>query len=89
KIEIEVDTLDQLKEVLGEGADVILLDNMSPEMLQEAVALTNEQAVLEASGNVTLETVQRIAETGVDIISSGALTHSVQQLDIGMELELI
>lgn len=88
KIEIEVDTLDQLEDVLTEGADIILLDNMSTDQLKEAVRRTDGQAILEASGNVTLETIKDIATTGVDIISSGALTHSVRNLDIGMEIVL-
>ena len=85
KIEIEVDTIDQLKEVLTEGADVILLDNMDIETLRTAVGLAKGKAVLEASGNVRLETVRAIAETGVDVISSGALTHSAPVLDIGLD----
>lgn len=88
KIEIEVDTLDQLEEVLAEGADIVLLDNMSPDQLRAAVAKTEGRATLEASGNVTVKTVRAIAETGVDVISSGWITHSAPNLDIGMELEL-
>ncbi len=87
-IEIEVDTLEQLAEVLREGADIALLDNMSPEMLREAVKMARGQLVLEASGNVTVESARAIAETGVDIISSGWITHSAPTLDIGMELSL-
>jgi nicotinate-nucleotide pyrophosphorylase (carboxylating) len=86
KIEIEVDTLTQLEEALSLGADTILLDNMSVENLRRAVAMTKDRAVLEASGNVTLETVRAIAETGVDYISSGAITHSAVNLDIGLDL---
>jgi len=85
KIEIEVDTLAQLEEALSLAADTILLDNMSLEDLRRAVALTKGRAVLEASGNVTLETVGAIAETGVDYISSGAITHSAVNLDIGLD----
>jgi nicotinate-nucleotide pyrophosphorylase (carboxylating) len=85
KIEIEVDTLAQLEEALAIGADVVLLDNMPLEMLRHAVALTEGQAVLEASGNVTLQSVRAIAETGVDYISSGAITHSAPNLDIGLD----
>ncbi|WOI52788.1 carboxylating nicotinate-nucleotide diphosphorylase [Parvularcula sp. LCG005] len=88
KIEIEVDTIAQLEQVLAEGADIILLDNMGPEMLRTAVALAQGQAILEASGNVRAETVRAIAETGVDIISSGSLTHSAPNLDIGLDLTL-
>ena len=86
KIEIEVDTLAQLEEALSLGADTILLDNMSPEDLKRAVGLAKGRAVLEASGNVTLATVRAIAETGVDYISSGAITHSAVNLDIGLDL---
>lgn len=86
KIEIEVDTLAQLEEALALGADTILLDNMTPENLKRAVGLAKGRAVLEASGNVTLATVREIAETGVDYISSGAITHSAINLDIGLDL---
>jgi nicotinate-nucleotide pyrophosphorylase (carboxylating) len=86
KIEIEVDTLAQLEEALSLGADTILLDNMMPDDLRRAVALANGRAVLEASGNVTLATVRAIAESGVDYISSGAITHSAVNLDIGLDL---
>lgn len=85
KIELEVDSLAQLDEALGLGVDTILLDNMTPDDLRRAVALTAGRAVLEASGNVTLATVRVIAETGVDYISSGALTHSAPNLDIGLD----
>jgi nicotinate-nucleotide pyrophosphorylase (carboxylating) len=85
KVEIEVDTLAQLEEALTGGADTILLDNMGLDDLKRAVALTKGRAVLEASGNVTLATVRGIAETGVDYISSGAITHSAMNLDIGLD----
>ncbi|MEL6359672.1 MAG: carboxylating nicotinate-nucleotide diphosphorylase [Pseudomonadota bacterium] len=85
KIEIEIDRLDQLEAALTGGADIILLDNMSTDELREAVRLTKGRARLEASGNVTLETVAGIAETGVDTISSGALTHSAPNLDLGLD----
>ena len=85
KIEIEVDTLTQLEEALSLGADTILLDNMSLEDIRRAVAMAKTRAVLEASGNVTLESVRAIAETGVDYISSGAITHSAVNLDIGLD----
>ena len=87
KIEIEVDDLNQLREALDAGADVVLLDNMSIEDLNAAVALNNNHAVLEASGNVTLETVRAIAETGVDVISSGWITHSAPSLDLGLDFK--
>ncbi|HTW34505.1 MAG TPA: carboxylating nicotinate-nucleotide diphosphorylase [Rhizomicrobium sp.] len=85
KIELEVDTLEQLEEALALGVDTILLDNMSPETLRRAVAMAKGRAVLEASGNVTLATVRAIAETGVDYISSGAITHSAPNLDLGLD----
>lgn len=89
KVEIEVDTLDQLKEVLASGkADVVLLDNMKLETLREAVALCKGKIVTEASGGVTLDTVSSIAETGVDVISSGALTHSAPSLDVALDIEI-
>jgi nicotinate-nucleotide pyrophosphorylase (carboxylating) len=89
KVEIEVDTLAQLKQVLANGkADVVLLDNMKPETLREAVALCKGKIVTEASGGVTLETVAAIAETGVDVISSGALTHSAPSLDVALDIEI-
>ena len=85
KIEVEVDRLEQLEEALGCGVDTILLDNMSLDDMRRAVALAKGKAVLEASGNVTLATVRAIAETGVDCISSGAITHSAPNLDIGLD----
>jgi nicotinate-nucleotide pyrophosphorylase (carboxylating) len=87
KIEVEVESLEQLTEALAAGADIIMLDNMSLEMMREAVRLSNGKALLEASGNVALEgnrSVKAIAETGVDIISVGALTHSVLAMDISL-----
>jgi nicotinate-nucleotide pyrophosphorylase (carboxylating) len=85
KIEVEVDSIAQLEEALIHGADTILLDNMSLTDLRRAAALAKGKAVLEASGNVTLATVRAIAETGVDFISSGAITHSAPNLDIGLD----
>jgi nicotinate-nucleotide pyrophosphorylase (carboxylating) len=85
KIEVEVDRLEQLEEALAQGVDTILLDNMPLEDLRRAVALAKGKAVLEASGNVTLQTVRAIAETGMDYISSGAITHSAPNLDIGLD----
>ena len=85
KIEIEVDTFAQLEEALAEKPDAILLDNMALKDLKRAVALARGRVVLEASGNVTLATVSDIAATGVDYISSGALTHSAANLDIGLD----
>jgi nicotinate-nucleotide pyrophosphorylase (carboxylating) len=85
KIELEVDSLGQLEEALALGVDTILLDNFSVDDLKRAVATTRGRAVLEASGNVTLATVRAIAETGVDYISSGAITHSAPNLDVGLD----
>lgn len=86
-IEVEVETLAQVKEALEAKADIIMLDNMSLEEMKEAVKLINGQALVEASGGVNLDNVRQIAETGVDIISVGALTHSVHNLDISMDIE--
>jgi len=86
KVEIEVDTLDQLREVLSiGGVDAVLLDNMSDAQLREAVALAGKNVVLEASGSVNLDTVAKIAQTGVNIISSGWITHSAPALDFGLD----
>jgi nicotinate-nucleotide pyrophosphorylase (carboxylating) len=88
RIEVEVTTLDELGEALEAGADIVLLDNMSNEEMAEAVRRTNGTALLEASGGISLERVRSIAETGVDLISVGALTHSASALDISLELTL-
>lgn len=85
KVEVEVDGLDQLEEALKHGPDVVMLDNFSLDDLRAAVALAKGRAVLEASGGVNLTTVRAIAETGVDVISVGALTHSAPVLDIGLD----
>ncbi|WP_323785378.1 carboxylating nicotinate-nucleotide diphosphorylase [Thalassovita sp.] len=86
RVEIEVDRLDQLQEVLETGgADVVLLDNMDTATLRQAVAITDGRLVLEASGNMTLDRIAEVAATGVDYISSGALTHSAQTLDLGLD----
>lgn len=85
-IEVEVDSLDQLKEALPHGPHAVLLDNMTPDTLREAVAIAGGKTVLEASGGVNLDTVAAIAETGVDFISVGALTHSAPNLDLGMDV---
>ena len=85
KVEVEVDGLDQLEEALKHGPDVVMLDNFSLEHLRTAVSLAKGRAVLEASGGVNLTTVRAIAETGVDVISVGALTHSAPVLDIGLD----
>lgn len=86
KIEIEVSNLIQIKEALEEGVDIIMLDNMSIEEIKEAVKLIGNKAIIEVSGNVTLENVCEIAATGVNLISIGSLTHSVKALDISMKL---
>ena len=87
KIEVETRTLDEVREALSVGAEVIMLDNMSCETMAEAVKLADGRALLEVSGGITTETIRRVAETGVDIISLGALTHSVTAFDISMKME--
>lgn len=87
KVEVEVDTLEQLETALRLGVDTILLDNMSPNQLRQAVALTKGRAILEASGGIVLETVREVAESGVDYISSGAITHSAVNLDLGLDFK--
>jgi nicotinate-nucleotide pyrophosphorylase (carboxylating) len=86
KIEVEVENLFQFEEAMAAGAEVILLDNMDTETMAKAVAMKRGNVILEASGNITLERLSEIAATGVDIISSGALTHSVKSLDISLDL---
>lgn len=85
KIEVEVETLEQVREAVEAGADIIMLDNMSPEQMKEAVKLIGGRAETECSGNVTRENIERIREIGVDYVSSGALTHSAPILDISMK----
>ena len=87
KLEVEVDTLEQLREALDQAPDVIMLDNFTLADLRAAVALAKGQAVLEASGGVTLTGVRAIAETGIDMISVGAITHSAPILDIGLDVD--
>lgn len=87
KIEVETRTLEELDEALKAGADVIMLDNMDYDTMKEAVRRTNGRALLEASGNVTPENIRKVAECGVDIISLGALTHSVKCFDISMRID--
>jgi nicotinate-nucleotide pyrophosphorylase (carboxylating) len=86
KIELEVDTLDQLAEALEEGMDAVLLDNMDPPTLRRAVAMVDGRAVTEASGRITRETAPAIAASGVDLISSGWITHSAPILDLGLDI---
>jgi nicotinate-nucleotide pyrophosphorylase (carboxylating) len=85
KIEVETSSVDQVNEALESHADIIMLDNMSIEMMKEAVGIINKKALTEASGNVNKDTLRNIAETGVDLISVGALTHSVKAFDISMK----
>ena len=85
KIEIEVETMEQVKEAVEAGADIIMLDNMTPEMMKEAVELIAGRAQTECSGNITKQNIAKILETGVDFVSSGALTHSAPILDISMK----
>lgn len=87
KIEVEVDTLEQLQEALGAGADIILLDNMDLTTLKKAVKMTRGRALLEASGGINEKTIAAVAKTGVDLISAGALTHSAVSLDISFDIE--
>ena len=88
KIEIEVDNLDQLKEVIAEGADVVLFDNMSPEDMRKGVEMIGGRMKTEASGGISAESAKAVAESGVDMLSSGALTHSSPILDIGLDIEI-
>ncbi|NLC52576.1 MAG: carboxylating nicotinate-nucleotide diphosphorylase [Firmicutes bacterium] len=87
RIEVEVETEEQVREALAAGADIIMLDNMSPSLMAEMVRLINGRSLVEASGNVSAETIQAIAATGVDLISVGRITHSVQALDISLLLQ--
>jgi nicotinate-nucleotide pyrophosphorylase (carboxylating) len=87
KVEVEVETLDQVREALDGGAHILMLDNMPVELMRQAMKLIDGRAVVEASGGITLETVRAVAETGVDLISIGGLTHSARALDISLDLE--
>lgn len=87
KIEVEVRTLDELREALANKVEIIMLDNMSCDEMKQAVEITDGKALLEASGNVTAENIRAVAETGVNIISLGALTHSVKCFDISMKIK--
>ncbi len=88
KIEVEVDTLAQLEEAMTAAPDAVLLDNMPPDILREAVGIVASRAVTEASGGITVETVPAIAACGVDLISAGWLTHSAKALDLGLDIEM-
>jgi nicotinate-nucleotide pyrophosphorylase (carboxylating) len=87
KVEVEADTLEQVAQAADAGANIILLDNMKPAMLRKAVKLIRGRALTEASGGVNLKTVRSIAESGVDLISVGAITHSARAVDIGLDFE--
>ena len=87
KIEVETRNLSEVKEALDVHADVIMLDNMDYDTMKQAVEMTNGAALLEASGNITLDNIAEVAKTGVDIISLGALTHSVKAFDISMRIK--
>ncbi len=87
RIEVETESMCQIKEALEAGADIIMLDNMKPDAMKEAVGYINGRALTEASGNITLENAEIIAKTGVDLISSGSLTHSVKAMDISLRFD--
>lgn len=87
KIEVETESLEQVKEALSAGADIIMLDNMTPEAMEEAVLFINGRALTEASGNIAADNLAIVAKTGVDLISSGSLTHSVKAADISLRFE--
>ena len=86
KVEIEVDDMAGVRDALEAGADIIMLDNMGIDQMKEAVRLVNKKAVVEASGNITLDNIEKVAQTGVDLISVGALTHSVKAADLSLEI---
>ena len=88
KIEVETSNIEQVREALSCEVDIIMLDNFNPAEMKKAVELINGHAEIEASGNITLDKVKEIAETGVDYISVGAITHSVKALDISLELNI-
>ena len=89
KIEIEVDNLEQLKDVIAEGADIVLFDNMSPDDMRKGVEMIGGRMKTEASGGISAESAKAVAESGVDMLSSGALTHSSPILDIGLDIEIM
>lgn len=88
RIEVECDTLDQVREAVEAGADIILFDNMTPDQMREGVAICKGRALTEASGGITIDTVRDVAESGVDLLSTGAVTHSVTALDISLEVRV-
>ena len=87
KVEVEVETLDEVREAVEAGAHIIMLDNMSVDTMRQAMGIVEGRAVVEASGGITMETVRQVADTGVDLISIGGLTHSASALDISLDLE--
>lgn len=87
KIEVEVETIEEFKQALKAGADIIMLDNMSIEDMKEAVMINNKKVILEASGNININNIEEVAKTGVDVISVGGLTHSVKALDISLNIK--
>ena len=89
KVEVEVESLEGVRQAAEAGAHIIMLDNMAPEMMREAMDIVAGRAVVEASGGINLNTVKAVAATGVDLISVGGLTHSVQALDISLDLEFL
>ena len=89
KVEVEVETLDEVREAVAAGAHIIMLDNMPPDTMREAVEIIDGRAVVEASGGINMNTVRAVADAGVDLISLGALTHSVTALDLSLDLEFV
>jgi len=88
KIEVECDTLEQVERSARAGADILLLDNMNPDLLRQAVGIVDKRALCEASGGINLQTIRAVAESGVDLISVGALTHGATNLDVGLDVEI-
>lgn len=86
KIEVEIESIDDIEEALEAGADIIMLDNMEADETREAVEIIGDRAIIEASGGITLENIREVAETGVDMISVGALTHQIRSIDISLDL---
>ena len=89
KVEVEVETLEEVREAVGAGAHIIMLDNMPPDVMREAVEIIDGRAVVEASGGINMDTVRAVADAGVDLISIGGLTHSVTALDLSLDLEFV
>jgi nicotinate-nucleotide pyrophosphorylase (carboxylating) len=88
-VEVEVETLEEVREAVSAGAHIIMLDNMPPDTMREAVEIIDGRAVVEASGGINMNTVRAVAEAGVDLISIGGLTHSVTALDLSLDLEFV